>query len=198
MLECGLYWMNNPYKIIIYRRINISKISKDKYNINEQIRTAEVRVISSEGEMLGIIKTRQAIEIAINDGLDLVEIDPHSTPPVCKIINYGKYKYELQKKHQLAKKNQKIIEIKEVKFRPNIGKSDYDVKVRNIIKFLKDEQNKVKISLKYRGREMMHHNVGLELMLRVKTDIAEFAKIDSEPKLEDRQLIMLASPLTTT
>ena len=144
MLECGLYWMNNPYKIIIYRRINISKISKDKYNINEQIRTAEVRVISSEGEMLGIIKTRQAIEIAINDGLDLVEIDPHSTPPVCKIINYGKYKYELQKKHQLAKKNQKIIEIKEVKFRPNIGKSDYDVKVRNIIKFLKDEQNKVK------------------------------------------------------
>jgi len=126
-------------------------------------------------------------------GLDLVEISPNANPPVCKIMDFGKYKYEMQKKAAEAKKNQRIIEIKEVKFRPNIDDHDYDVKMRNVTRFLEDG-DKVKVTLRFRGREMAHIEIGRDLLERIKTDIDELGKVESMPKMEGRQMIMVVAP----
>ena len=140
-----------------------------------------------------MVPTRDAIAIAEEAGLDLVEVSPNTNPPVCKILDYGKYKYQAQKKAAEARKNQKIIEIKEIKMRPNIDTHDYDVKMRSILRFF-EEGDKVKVTLRFRGREMAHTELGVDLLNRVKTDTGEVAKVESEPRLEGRQMVMVLSP----
>lgn len=165
----------------------------DGTRINNDIRVLKVRLIDENGEMLGIYSTHEAQKLADEAGLDLVEISPHADPPVCKILDYGKFKYEQQKKANEARKKQKVIEVKEIKIRPAIGDHDYEVKLRAAKKFLNDE-NKVKVTLRLRGREIAHKDLAMEILERFKGDLAELAKVDQEPKLEGRQVIMMLSP----
>lgn len=153
----------------------------------------EVRVIDSEGEQLGIMAIADAIAAAEEAGLDLVEVSPTAKPPVCKILDYGKFKYEQQKKKNEAKKKQKTIELKEIKFRPNIDQHDYDVKMKSMHKFI-DEGDKVKVTLRFRGRELAHQELGLEVLNRVKEDMAEKAKVEQNPNMEGRQMVMVLAP----
>ncbi len=143
--------------------------------------------------MLGVTSVVEGIRKAQDAGLDLVEISPSAAPPVCKIMDYGKYKYELQKRAQEAKRKQKIVETKEIKVRPNIADGDYQVKLRNIQKFVK-EGNKVRISLMFRGREITHNEIGFALMARIKLDLEDYAKIELEPRFEGRQIFMVVVP----
>jgi translation initiation factor IF-3 len=142
---------------------------------------------------LGVMKTADAIAQADAQGLDLVEVSPNTDPPVCKILDYGKFKYEAQKKKNEAKKKQKIIEVKEIKLRPNIDEHDYQVKMRNVQKFL-DEGDKVKVTMRFRGREMAHQELGVNVLNRVRDDTEDVAKIEAFPKLEGRQMIMVVAP----
>ena len=139
------------------------------------------------------METDKAIQLAIEEGLDLVEISPNTDPPVCKFLDYGKYKYEAQKRKNEAKKKQKTIDVKEIKLRPNIDEHDYQVKLRKIFEFL-DSGDKVKVTMRYRGREMAHQQIGIDVLGRVKNDTAEKSKIELEPKLEGRQMIMVLAP----
>jgi|TARA_Y100001934_G_scaffold234718_1_gene284967 translation initiation factor IF-3 len=161
--------------------------------VNTDILNDEVRCISPEGEQLGVMKTADAIAQADAQGLDLVEVSPNTDPPVCKILDYGKFKYEAQKKKNEAKKKQKIIEVKEIKLRPNIDEHDYQVKMRNVQKFL-DEGDKVKVTMRFRGREMAHQELGVNVLNRVRDDTEDVAKIEAFPKLEGRQMIMVIAP----
>ena len=163
--------------------------------MNDRIRCPEVRLIGAEGENVGVVSPERALELAENAGLDLVEISPNAEPPVCKIIDFGKYKYEQQKRESEARKKQKIIEIKEIKFRPGTDTHDYDVKMRNVFKFL-ENGDKVKITLRFRGREMAHLNLGRELLERVAEDVQEMGKVENMPKMEGRQMTMMIGPLT--
>ena len=153
----------------------------------------EIRLIDQDGGNAGVVTPAVAMEMAEEVGLDLVEISPGANPPVCKIMDFGKYKYEQQKKAAEAKKKQKIIEIKEVKFRPNIDTHDYDVKMRSVTKFL-GEGDKVKVTLRFRGREMAHQELGRELLQRIAGDIEQIGKIEAMPKMEGRQMIMVVAP----
>jgi translation initiation factor IF-3 len=137
----------------------------------------------------------KALQAAEAVGLDLVEISPNANPPVCKIMDFGKYKYEQQKRESEAKKKQKVIEVKEVKFRPNTDQHDYDVKMRNVVRFL-EKGDKVKVTLRFRGREMAHQNLGRELLQRVAEDVKEIGKVENMPKMEGRQMIMMIGPVT--
>ncbi|MCF6232156.1 MAG: translation initiation factor IF-3 [Rhodobacteraceae bacterium] len=150
--------------------------------------------MGAEGENAGVVSPARAMQMADEVGLDLVEISPNANPPVCKIMDFGKYKYETQKRESEARKKQKIIEVKEVKFRPNTDVHDYDVKMRNVFKFL-ENGDKVKVTLRFRGREMAHQNLGRELLERVANDTTEVGKIESMPKMEGRQMIMMIGPL---
>ena len=161
--------------------------------VNDRIRAPEIRLIGAEGENIGVVTPREAMALAEEAGLDLVEISPNATPPVCKIMDFGKFKYEQQKRESEARKKQKIIEVKEVKFRPNTDVHDYDVKMRSVIKFL-NNGDKVKVTLRFRGREMAHQNLGRELLERVAVDIAEVGKVENMPKMEGRQMIMMIAP----
>ena len=161
--------------------------------VNELITSSEVRVISEKGDMLGVLKTEDAIKKAFELGLDLVEVSPNASPPVCKIIDYGKYKYQVQKKQAEAKKKQKTFEVKEVKLRPGIEDNDYEVKLRSIHRFLKDG-DKVKITLRFRGREMAYHQRGMDILKKLKTSIEPVAKVEQVPKLEGRQMTMVIAP----
>ena len=161
--------------------------------VNTDILNDEVRCISPEGEQLGVMKTADAIAQADAQGLDLVEVSPNTDPPVCKILDYGKFKYEAQKKKNEAKKKQKIIEVKEIKLRPNIDEHDYQVNMRNVQKFL-DEGDKVKVTMRFRGREMAHQELGVNVLNRVRDDTEDVAKIEAFPKLEGRQMIMVIAP----
>ena len=143
--------------------------------------------------MIGVVKLNTAIEMAEKVGLDLVEVSPNAKPPVCKILNYGKFKFEAQKKAAKAKKKQKVIEIKEVKFRPNIDTNDFNVKIKNVTKFL-SAGDKVKITLRYRGREMAHRELGIKILDRVKLETNSYSRVELEPKLEGRQAIMILAP----
>ena len=162
--------------------------------INERIRSPEIRLIGAEGENVGVVTPAQALQMAEEAGLDLVEISPNATPPVCKIMDFGKFKYEQQKKEAEARKKQKIIEIKEVKFRPGTDKHDYDVKMRSVLKFL-GNGDKVKVTLRFRGREMAHQDLGRQLLEQIAGDITEFGKIENMPKMEGRQMVMMIGPL---
>ena len=161
--------------------------------MNADILNEEVRCIAPDGEQLGVMKTEDAIAEADSHGLDLVEVSPNADPPVCKILDYGKFKFEAQKKRNEAKKKQKIIEVKEIKLRPNIDEHDYQVKMRSVQKFL-DEGDKVKVTLRFRGREMAHQELGVNVLNRVREDTDEVAKIEAFPKLEGRQMIMVIAP----
>jgi translation initiation factor IF-3 len=161
--------------------------------INDRIRSPEIRLIGADGENVGVVTPARAMQMAEEAGLDLVEISPTAEPPVCKIMDFGKFKYETQKREAEARKKQKIIEIKEIKFRPGTDTHDYDVKMRSVVKFL-EEGDKVKVTLRFRGREMAHQELGLELLKRVEADVAEIGKIESFPRLEGRQMVMMVAP----
>ena len=161
--------------------------------INNQIRLDEVQLIDDEGTNHGAVPTRQALDMAAEAGLDLVEISPNAKPPVCKIMDYGRYKYQAQKKAAEARKKQKVVDVKEVKMRPGIDIHDYEVKLRSANRFL-DGGDKVKFTLRFRGREMAHQNLGMELLQKVKGELGERTKVELEPKLEGRQMIMILAP----
>jgi translation initiation factor IF-3 len=162
--------------------------------VNGRIRAPEIRLIGADGENVGVVTPARAMDLAAEAELDLVEISPNATPPVCKIMDYGKFKYETQKKEAEARKKQKVIEVKEVKFRPGTDTHDYDVKMRNVLKFL-EKGDKVKVTLRFRGREMAHQDLGRQLLERIAGDITEIGKVDNMPKMEGRQMVMMISPL---
>nr|WP_311197203.1 translation initiation factor IF-3 [Aliiroseovarius crassostreae] len=150
--------------------------------------------MGADGENVGVVPPSRGMELAEQAGLDLVEISPNAVPPVCKIMDFGKFKYETQKREAEARKKQKTIEVKEVKFRPNTDTHDYDVKMRNVVKFL-EKGDKVKVTLRFRGREMAHQNLGRELLERVAEDIKEIGKVENMPKMEGRQMVMMIGPV---
>ena len=166
---------------------------KDGPRINDEIRVPRVLLIDQNGEKQGEMPTASAMEAAEEAGLDLVEIVPNANPPVCKILDYGKFKFQEQKKKNEARKRQKIVELKEIKLRPNIDIHDYDVKAKSMHRFF-EEGDKVKVTLRFRGREMAHPELGMKLLLKVKADFDEIAKVEYEPRMEGRQMIMILAP----
>lgn len=161
-----------------------------QHKINEKITAKEVRLVGADGEMIGVVPTRRAIEIAKEAGLDLVEISPNASPPVCKILNYSKFRYTLQKKDKEAKKKQKKIETKEIKLSPRIAGGDYQIKLRNAKKFI-EEGNKVRVSLAFRGREITHNEVGFAIINRFMQDMLEVSEVELAPKMEGKQILMI-------
>ena len=169
------------------------KRDNDRARINHQISVSEVRLIDADGQQVGIISTREALRAAEEAGLDLVEISPTAKPPVCRIMDYGKYLFEISKKQAEAKKKQKQIQVKELKFRPTTEEGDYQVKLRNLIRFL-EHGDKVKITLRFRGREVAHQDLGMKILERLQQDTAEFCVVEQQAKREGRQLLMVLSP----
>ncbi len=161
--------------------------------MNEAIHAPSVRVVGEDGEMLGVMTVAQALARAEAAGLDLIEVSPNAEPPVCKILDYGKYKYQAQKKANEARKKQKVIEVKEIKMRPGIDQHDYEVKMRAINKFL-DEGDKVKVTIRFRGREFLHQEHGLAVLNRVREEVDERAKVEAHAKMEGRQMTMVIAP----
>jgi len=161
--------------------------------VNREITARSIRLVGADGEMVGVVSLRDALLAAEDAGLDLVEIAPQAEPPVCKILDYGKYKFEAQKKAAEARKKQKIIEVKEIKLRPNIDDNDYNVKMRSARRFL-EEGDKVKVTMRFRGREMAHQDLGMNVLVRVRDELDELAKVEQMPKLEGRQMIMVLAP----
>jgi len=152
-----------------------------------------IRLVDERGEMKGVVTLREALEKAVEAGLDLVEIAPTAVPPVCKILDYGKFKYEEQKKKNEARKKQKVIEIKEIKLRPTIDDNDYNIKMRAMLRFL-EEGDKVKVTLRFRGRELAHQDLGMAVLVRVRDDLDPVAKVEQMPKMEGRQMVMVVAP----
>jgi translation initiation factor IF-3 len=152
-----------------------------------------VRLVDAEGEMVGVVSLRDALFAAEEAGLDLVEVSPNAEPPVCKILDYGKYKYEAQKKANEARKKQKIIEVKEIKLRPNIDEHDYDIKMKAMRRFL-EEGDKVKVTMRFRGREMAHQDIGMNVLVKVRDTLEDLGKVEQMPKLEGKQMIMVLAP----
>ena len=167
--------------------------AKDGPRVNDQIESPQIRLIDQNGDMVGVVSLHQGLQMAYEAGLDLVEISPGADPPVCKLLDIGKYKYEQQKKQSEARKKQKVIEIKEIKMRPGIDDHDYEVKRRAMLRFL-EEGDKVKITLRFRGREMVHHDLGAKVLERVRNDLADVAKVESSPRMEGRQMTMVVAP----
>jgi len=167
--------------------------ARDDRRVNELITSKNVRLIDARGTMIGVVSTEDALQRAAEAGLDLVEVAGNAEPPVCKILNYGKLKYETQKKEAEARKKQKVIHIKEIKMRPTIDDNDYDVKMRNVRRFL-DEGDKVKVTMRFRGRELAHQELGSQVLDRVRTDLGELAKVESMPRMEGRQMVMVIAP----
>ncbi|MEP2706198.1 MAG: translation initiation factor IF-3 [Roseibium sp.] len=167
--------------------------TKDGPRTNQEIRVREIMLIDHEGANRGVTETEEAMNIAMDAGLDLVEIQPNANPPVCKIMDYGRHKYQAQKKAAETRKKQKTVDIKEIKMRPNIDTHDYEVKMRNMLRFFNDG-DKVKVTLRFRGREMAHQDLGLKLLHKVRDETAEFTKVESSPKLEGRQMVMVLAP----
>ncbi|WP_347264077.1 translation initiation factor IF-3 [Nitrobacter sp.] len=168
-------------------------VAKDGPRTNDEIRNAQVQLIDQEGINKGTVETIAAIKMAMEAGMDLVEIAPNSSPPVCKIMDYGKYKFQAQKKAAEARKRQKIVEIKEIKLRPMIDDHDYNVKMKAMQRFF-EEGDKVKITLRYRGREMAHQEIGTKLLDKVKADVSAYAKVEQDARFEGRQVVMVLAP----
>jgi translation initiation factor IF-3 len=168
-------------------------VQKDGPRVNDEIRNREVQLIDHEGHNRGVILTHEAIALAREVGLDLVEISPNTNPPVTKILDYGKYKYQAQKKAAEARKKQKTVEVKEIKLRPGIDTHDYQVKMRSMRRFF-EEGDKVKVTLRFRGREMAHQDLGYKLLQRVRDDVSTLAKVEAEPMSEGRQIVMILAP----
>jgi translation initiation factor IF-3 len=172
---------------------NDTKSPVEGIRVNEMIRSREIRLIDQNGEMVGVVSAVEGVRRAKEVGLDLVEVSPNALPPVCKILDFGKFKYEVQKKKAEARKNQKIVEIKEIKLRPVIDTNDYNVKLRNAQRFLQ-EGNKVKVTMRFRGRERTHLDLGMNVLNRMKIDIGELGRVESEPKSEEKQIVMVIAP----
>jgi translation initiation factor IF-3 len=166
---------------------------REDYRINEQIDVPEVRLIDDAGEMLGVVSLREAQARADDLGLDLVEVSPTAQPPVCKILDYGKFKYEAQKKANAARKKQRVIDVKEIKMRPSIDDNDYNIKMRKIFSFL-EEGDKVKVTMRFRGRELAHQDIAMRVLTRVRDQVGELAKIEQFPRMEGRQMVMVMAP----
>ncbi len=179
--------------IIIKRDMRQDRRTAPKAPINENIAAREVRLIGADGEQIGIVSIDEALKAAEEAHLDLVEISAEATPPVCRIMDYGKHLFEKKKQQAQARKNQKQVQIKEIKFRPGTDIGDYQVKLRNLIRFLEDG-DKAKVSLRFRGREMAHQDLGMELLNRIEADLAEYGTVEQRPKLEGRQLMMVIAP----
>jgi translation initiation factor IF-3 len=166
---------------------------REDYRINEQIDVPEVRLIDDAGEMLGVVSLREAQARADEVGLDLVEVSPTAQPPVCKILDYGKFKYEAQKKANAARKKQRVIDVKEIKMRPSIDDNDYNIKMRKIFSFL-EEGDKVKVTMRFRGRELAHQDIAMRVLTRVRDQVGELARIEQFPRMEGRQMVMVMAP----
>ena len=193
--DCKLVFLNNTRIKNIARRPHNAPPSRETGpRVNNAILSHELRLIGAEGENVGVVTPVRAMQLADDAGLDLVEISPNASPPVCKIMDFGKYKYEQQKRESEARKKQKIIEVKEIKFRPGTDTHDYEVKMRNVYKFL-ESGDKVKITLRFRGREMAHLSLGRELLERIGEDVLEYGKVENMPKMEGRQMTMMIGPL---
>ena len=167
--------------------------SRDGPRINTQITVPTVRLVKEDGTMVGVTPIREALAMAADAGLDLVEISPNAEPPVCKILDFGKFKYEIQKKRNEARKKQKVIDVKEIKLRPGIDAHDYEVKMRAVTRFL-EEGDKVKVTMRFRGREMAHGELGMAVLRRVQEQTAEMAKVEAHPRMEGRQMLMVLAP----
>lgn len=163
------------------------------HRLNEEINVPEVRLLGEEGDQLGVVSSRQALYLAEEAGLDLVEIAPLAQPPVCRIMDYGKFKYQEQKRQHEQKLKQKQVQVKEVKLRPGTDENDYQIKLRNMTRFLQEE-DKVKVTLRFRGREMAHQEIGMRQIERIKTDLQELATVEQMPKMEGRQMVMILAP----
>lgn len=166
---------------------------KEGPRVNRDIDARTIRLVGEDGAMVGVVSLQEGLEMAEEAGLDLVEVSPNADPPVCKILDYGKFKYEQQKKKAEARKKQKVIEVKEVKLRPNIDDNDYMVKMRNMRRFL-EEGDKVKVTMRFRGREMAHQDIGMRVLDRVRQELDDLAKVEQLPKMEGRQMIMVVAP----
>jgi len=164
-----------------------------KHRLNDEIAAVEVRLIGVEGEQIGVVSLGEAKRAAEEAGLDLVEIVPNGEPPVCRVMDYGKFLFEVKKQKQAAKKKQKQVHIKEIKFRPGTGEGDYQVKLRNLIRFLQDG-DKTKVTMRFRGREHAHRELGLELLERVEKDLIEYGQVEQKPMMEGRQMVMVLTP----
>ena len=184
--------MSNREGNKIVRHTSLVPPKRTGPRVNEYIAVDSVRLIDGEGEQVGVVAIDRALEMAAETGYDLVEISPGAEPPVCKLMDYGKFKYQAQKKAAVARKKQKTFDIKEVKFRPGISRADYDVKLRNIRRFL-DDGDKVKITLRFRGREMVHQELGMKVLMRVRDDLEEISKVEQLPKMEGRQMTMVVT-----
>ena len=167
--------------------------ARDEYRVNDQIEVAQVRLVDEEGNMVGVVGIGEALRRADEAGLDLVEISPGAVPPVCKILDLGKFKYESQKKANAARKKQRVIEVKEIKMRPSIDPNDYNIKMKKVQGFL-EEGDKVKLTMRFRGREMAHQDLALKLLERVRDDVGTLAKIEQMPRMEGRQMVMVMAP----
>ncbi len=180
-------------RVVTFLSGGVSTISRESLRINEQIHIREVRVTSATGEQLGIMPTREALRMAEEQHLDLVEVAPKAKPPVCRIMDFGKYRYEQQKREKEAKKKQKVINIKEVKLRPNIEQHDFDVKLKNALRFV-EEGNKVKVTIMFRGRELSHPELGKEVLSRVAAALGDAVSIERNAKLEGKNMTMIVAP----
>jgi translation initiation factor IF-3 len=166
---------------------------KRKNRLNDEITAPEVRLIDQDGEQAGVVSIQEAIASATEAGLDLVEIQPNAEPPVCRVMDFGKYIFEQKKQQQAAKKKQKQVHVKEVKFRPGTGEGDYQVKLRNLIRFLTDG-DKTKVTMRFRGREHAHRELGLEVLKRIESDLAEYGQVEQHAQMEGRQMVMVLGP----
>ncbi|MET0028223.1 MAG: translation initiation factor IF-3 [Candidatus Thiodiazotropha sp.] len=164
-----------------------------KHRLNDEITVAKIRLIGVDGEQVGVVSIEEALRAAQEAGLDLVEIVPNGEPPVCRVMDYGKFLFELKKTKQAAKKKQKQVHVKEIKFRPGTGEGDYQVKLRNLIRFLEDG-DKTKVTMRFRGREHAHRELGLELLERVEKDLIEYGQVEQKPMMEGRQMVMVLGP----
>jgi translation initiation factor IF-3 len=166
---------------------------KEDHRINERIDVPEVRLVDEDGEMVGVVSTAEARRRADEVGLDLVEVSPTAQPPVCKILDYGKFKYEAQKKANAARKKQHVVDVKEIKMRPNIDDNDYNTKMKKVHSFL-EEGDKVKVTMRFRGRELAHQDIAMRVLMRVRDEVGERAKIEQFPRMEGRAMIMVMAP----
>lgn len=167
---------------------------REEYRVNDRIESEEVRLVAEDGEMIGVVRRREALDRARDVGLDLVEVSPTARPPVCKILDYGKFKYEAQKRANAARKKQRVIEVKEIKMRPGIDDNDYNIKMKKVRTFL-EEGDKVKVTMRFRGRELSHQHLAMDILTRVKEEVVDLGKVEQFPKMEGRQMVMVMAPL---
>jgi len=168
--------------------------AREDYRVNDRIESNEVRLVAEDGSMIGVVRLREALDRARDAGLDLVEVSPTAKPPVCKILDYGKFKYEAQKRANAARKKQRVIEVKEIKMRPGIDDNDYNIKMKKVRSFL-EEGDKVKVTMRFRGRELSHQNLAMDILTKVKEEVTDLGKVEQFPKMEGRQMVMVMAPL---